>query len=465
MPVSDSTQRTLSRLWFTLAVGSLLLPGILALLLVIARMPPFSNWITDPLLFKRCLVVHVVLSLFVWFCAFLMLMYSRLPRDPRFIGQEIAALVCAFGGVAMMVIAAGMPGSMPILSNYLPVIDHPLFLGGLVIFAIGIGLQILQPRLLPGGPEADNTIMPGIAQAGLRAAGVAVLFALITIWAAWWNTPGDLGANVYFEHLFWGGGHVFQFANTCGMLVAWTALTVFATEQWPCSRRTAFWLFSCLLLPVFVAPLLTLSGTTTAIYRTVFTSLMQWGIFPVVLIFMFMCGRRFFASEKPSQTLKSVRLGFLISAGLTLLGFVLGALIRGSNTLIPAHYHANIGAVTCAYMTLTYVLLPELGYRFQSMKLRGWAQWQPATFGFGQAIFALGFGLAGSYGMGRKLYGQEQSIQHLGATTGLVVMGIGGLIAIVGGITYLILTLHAIKHPIEEVPTAAHTPRERLASR
>ena len=444
--MTDRVQRSLSRMWFALAIGSLVLAGILAALLVIARVPPFHDWITDPLFFKRCLVVHVDLSLFVWFSAFLMFLYSRLPRDPHFLAQEIAAIACAITGVMMMVIAAGMPASTPILSNYLPVIDHPLFLGGLVAFATGIGLQVLQPRLFTD-QSSTETRLPEVAQLGLRAAGIAILFAVITIWAAWWQTSRALGPSTYFELLFWGGGHVFQFANTCGMLVAWTALTAFATGKTPCSRRTAFALFAWLLLPVFAAPLLTLAGTGTTLYRTAFTAMMQWGIFPVVLVFLALCFRRFWQTRhQRDSTYRIIRLGFASSVTLTLLGFGLGAMIRGSNTLVPAHYHANIGAVTCAYMTLTFAILAELGYHIKSIRLLNWSRWQPAAFGLGQAVFAAGFGLAGAYGMGRKLYGSEQAIHSTAASVGLVVMGIGGLMAIVGGIAYLTVSLHAMAH-------------------
>ena len=45
--------------WFLLAVGSLVLAGLLSLLLVVGRLP-FLGWLfTDPLFFKRALVVHV----------------------------------------------------------------------------------------------------------------------------------------------------------------------------------------------------------------------------------------------------------------------------------------------------------------------------------------------------------------------------------------------------------------------
>jgi heme/copper-type cytochrome/quinol oxidase subunit 1 len=129
--------------------------------------------------------------------------------------------------------------------------------------------------------------------------------------------------------------------------------------------------------------------------------------------------------------------GFFVSALLTLLGVALGAGIRGSNTMIPAHYHASIGGITAAFMTVTYLMLPAFGFSISSRRLRRVAAWQPAVYGIGQMIFASGFALAGIYGMSRKVYGAEQAGRGLGESIGLGVMGVGGLIAVVGGLLFL----------------------------
>ncbi|MFN7135394.1 MAG: hypothetical protein ACK4N5_25190, partial [Myxococcales bacterium] len=70
-------------------------------------------------------------------------------------------------------------------------------------------------------------------------------------------------------------------------------------------------------------------------------------------------------------------------------------------------------------------------------RLRRLAAVQPALFGVGQAVFAIGFGLAGAYGMGRKAYGHEQLARGLPETLGLAVMGLGGLLAVAGGLLFL----------------------------
>jgi heme/copper-type cytochrome/quinol oxidase subunit 1 len=136
--------------------------------------------------------------------------------------------------------------------------------------------------------------------------------------------------------------------------------------------------------------------------------------------------------------------GFLASAGLTLLGWILGALIRGSTTVIPAHYHASIGGVTVSFMALAYPLLEAVGVPARESRFaERWAPRQPALFGIGQSVFAVGFALAGAHGMGRKLYGSEQHARTFGQTLGLGVMGLGGLIAISAGVLFLTIVVRA----------------------
>jgi hypothetical protein len=199
-----------------------------------------------------------------------------------------------------------------------------------------------------------------------------------------------------------------------------------------------------MMLPWAISPFLAMQGTSSSAYRVGFTDLMRWSIFPVVMIFLALCARALLRARREGRfDVSSFRdpaiLGFLVSAALTLFGFALGAAIRGSNTIVPAHYHASIGGVTAAFMTLCYVVLAALGLSIRTPRLERAARWQPVVFGVGQMIFAAGFAIAGAYGMSRKTYGAEQASRGLVESVGLGVMGIGGFIATVGGILFLVV--------------------------
>jgi cytochrome c oxidase subunit I len=437
------------RQWLGIAVGSLVLSGVLSLFLVVGRAPGLHHLFTDPLLFRRCLVVHVDLALIVWFGAFFVALYHLLPlRRPPTHRASAGAVVAALG-VLCMVGSAGMAGAEPILANYVPVVDHPLFVLGLGVVGAGLLLGVLSRRLLTRH-EGRGGLLPlsGGARVGLRIGGVVLLATLLTFAGSVLVTPTDLVAGTYYELVAWGGGHTLQFVSVFGMLVAWMVLLEGATGAEILSRRSAAVLFSLLALPALAGPALTLRGTDDSLYHAGFTTMMRWGIWPVVLVFMVLGGRAVVGASRdgrlPAHPWKDPRVGAVAaSAGLTLVGFGLGAMIRGSSTMIPAHYHASIGAVTVAYMAVTPRLLGALGMSLPVGRMGRALRWQPMAFGTGQLVFAIGFGLAGAHGMARKTYAGEQQIRSLGESIGLGVMGLGGVVAIVAGVVFLVMVTRA----------------------
>jgi hypothetical protein len=435
--LANQTQRDLARRWLGLAVGSLVLAGLFSLVLVVGRMPPFSDWITDPLFFRRCLVVHVTLALGVWFYSYLAALFALLPAEGGAGRAARFSPYLALAGLAMIMAAAGLPGTEPVLSNYVPMIDHPLFVAGLVTFAAAVLSSLLDRRLLPAREVAAGLFdVPAEARPAFRAAALAFLLAMLTFLAAALTTPRWLPAATYYETVAWGGGHVLQFASVAAMMGVWLTLLGNALGRPVMSRRMSAALFAALVLPLFFAPVLAVRGD-----RVAFTRLMELAIFPVTLFVLGMCLRAIRAA-RPSWRDPAVA-GFGISAVLTVLGFVLGALIHGSNTLVPAHYHAAIGAVTASFMAFTWPLLERLGVSVGTGRLARAATWQPVMFGIGQTVFAFGFAFAGAHGMGRKLYGQEQHVRSLAETAGLAVMGLGGLVAVAAGLLFLAIVSSA----------------------
>ncbi len=450
------TGRTLSQRFLFLAVASLVISGVFSLLCVFGRMPPFDTLVTDPDFFRRCLAVHVDLALVIWFYAFLGALFFSIPvADNR--GHRVAGVGSGLAVVGLALVVCGVfwPGA-PIMSNYVPVIDHPAFLAGLALFALGLAICLAGPRLLPGAEIAGDPLpLPPASRTGVRAAAVAVLLALLTFGVSAITTErGVWDPRTYYELIFWGGGHVLQFASTAAMLAVWVALIASAVGRVPVSRKVAAGLFAILVLPVFGAPLLAGVGTETATYRTGFTTLMQWGIFPVALILLGFCLVALYRVRgQLSGWRRDPRLtGFAASAGLCVLGFTLGALIRGSNTMVPAHYHASIGAVSASFMAMTYVLLDTHGAPIPTGRARRWAALQPLLFGVGQMVFAVGFGMAGIGGAARKAFGAEQAARTTSETVGLFIMGAGGLVAVAGGVLFLGLVIVAWRRSRGPVP-------------
>ncbi len=430
----------LARRWLLLAVGVLLLAGLFAVLLVLGRTPPFDRLVGDPAWFRRCLVVHVVLSLVLWFQSFLATMLLGLPAHPARAALAAASPPLALLGLALLGVSAWLPGTEPVMSNYVPMIDHPLFAAGLASFGVAVLCVALSRRLLPLRDEQHRLGLPAASLPFLRAAIVALFVAALTLLASRARMTDGLTAATHYELLYWGVGHVLQLVSVLGMTAAWCWFAARITGRSPMSRSFAATLAALAVLPWLVAPLLPLGGTWTATYRDGFTNLMRWALVPAPLIAAVACARavlrdRARATNGPRRMLVAA---LWASLALTVLGVALGASIRSANTMVPAHYHASIGAVTVAFMVACLAAMPVLGFRDPAVLTPRAARWQPALYGIGQAVFAAGFAFAGAQ---RKAYGAEQVGRDLTQTIGLVVMGIGGLLAVAGGITFLAIVV------------------------
>ena len=430
-----------ARGWFLLAIGSLVLAGLLSLTLVVGRLP-FLSWLfTDPLFFRRALVVHVDLAIVVWFQAGTLAFLGLALGPSLHRGLTAASLALATTGVAGMLVGACLPGALPVLANYVPVIDHPVFFGGLICWFGGAGLFFAHALTAPA--RTDALALTPDAVVAMRASAAANLIALATFVGAWRTTPASVPA-VYYELIFWGGGHVLQAANVAVMLGLWLYLVHRWTGRAVVAPPTAWLLFTALVLPQIVMPPLAFGGTTETKYFWMATHLMRWTFFPVVLVVLGIGAARLWRWRAELDWRDYRFAGLAGSATLILIGFVLGAMIRGSSTLVPGHYHCAIGAVTLALMAAAYELKRAVSPDDAVAPANRRARMQLLLFGAGQAVFGLGFALAGAYGLGRKQYGVEQHVRSLGEYVGLSVMGLGGLAAVAGGIFFLAVMLRGL---------------------
>ena len=123
-------------------------------------------------------------------------------------------------------------------------------------------------------------------------------------------------------------------------------------------------------------------------------------------------------------------------------GGLIGGAISGVNTMIPAHYHGSIVGVTLALMGLTYHLLPEFGFSRPEGRM---ACWQARVYGFGQLLHIAGLAISGAMGIQRKTAGAAQELSGLGKAF-MGIMGLGGLVAILGGILFVLVVMRACSH-------------------
>ncbi len=72
----DAAQRALARGWLWLALAALIGSGLFSVLLVLARTPGINAWLPAGDFFRVALVVHVDLSVLVWFVAIAGMLWS-----------------------------------------------------------------------------------------------------------------------------------------------------------------------------------------------------------------------------------------------------------------------------------------------------------------------------------------------------------------------------------------------------
>jgi hypothetical protein len=412
--------------WLLLAVGSLAVAGALALLLAASRTPHVQDWLPWPWesFFRKALVAHVVFAFVVWYLAMLGGLATAACPGGR---SGACGLILAVIGALLLLVPTLTNQGEPSLNNYVPVLVHPLFYAGLVFLAVGVMVPVLHLLLRP--PAWGGALVVGVG-----AAGILFLLALICFGLAWFALPTDASPLAYDEQLFWGGGHLLQFVYVALLLTAWQILGEQAFGLTPLPAKA--WVAVCGLLVISGLPgplLYAIHPVTGDQLRQAFTRL-YWTGLPLAPVITGLAVVRAMI-KGPRNWRSPAFLGLFLSLLLFAIGGVLGAFADGGDTRTPAHYHAVIGGVNLAFMALFYatllpVLMTPADWR-SPFRLQFW------FYGFGQALFSLGMFIAGSAGVGRKVAGTAQGLDSLVKQVGMTLTGIGGAVAVIGGVLFV----------------------------
>ena len=428
--------------WVALPLAALALAGILALLLALARMPGAEMifpW-TGQTFFQKLLVVHVTFAFVVWYLGVQGAL--TIVVTAQSVGEEMGGLAVFVGRVAvfgfgasfiLLLIPALADLGDPSINNYIPLLVHPLYFAGLGLLAVSLALPILRLLIFLSRQRFVEAGTFGVA-----CAGVIYLIALVCFGAAWLTMPANTGIVGAAEYLMWGGGHILQFANTALMLCGFYLLARVALGETP---LPAPWFKAMMLLLVAAAaagPLLYLSyaGGSPAM-RLTFTHLF-WYALPVPatvvlgsVALLLIRRRRDVWSGAPE--IKAVAAALILFSFGGVIGFFEGSV----DTRTPSHYHAMLIAVTLGFIALYFGLfLPLLHRRTERRRLRTAMYF---LLGGGQFVHSLGLYIAGLEGVARKTAGAAQDLDTTTKITFMVIEGIGGMIAVTGGIIFIVL--------------------------
>jgi len=430
--------------WLLLALTALALSTLCAVLLVSARAPLPGPLAASGELFSRALVLHVTFAVVVWFLSCASAIWVMAAGGGAGTWRW-TALGLSGAGLAAMVLPLFSSAAQPVLANYVPVLEHPIFLAGLVLFIAGIvscGIATMPDairRLKDGKPWRLGAVL----SMGVTAVAFAALVASLVQTGLPSGHPG-------FEAVAWAPGHLLQFVHVLLMMSVWTVLgeDVLGTEVAP--RAWLRGLLVLAALPVLAGPVIYFVHPVGSLeFHRAFTLLMAWGCWPAAAILGVIVLRRMAGAGRQVWR-TALGPALLLSVVLFLLGCVLGALIRGESTMIPAHYHGTVGSVTLAYMALGYRLLRGYGAGSETGERR-----QTVMYGSGLAILALALAWSGWIGVPRKTLHADVVMEYPAYFAAMGLAGIGGLLAIAGAVLFLVNVVRRLRGAKLEAPRPA----------
>ena len=140
-------------------------------------------------------------------------------------------------GATLISLSAFVGQGEPIMANYIPVLERPLFMAGLLPFATGASVLVLRslfvaPKL---GLSFDGE---GVLCLGLNTSVVSAAVALLAFGWSYAAVPTTFWSGKFYYEVLFGGGHALQFTWTLLMLVAWLGWPAIAARAYRSARAS-----------------------------------------------------------------------------------------------------------------------------------------------------------------------------------------------------------------------------------
>jgi len=480
----DLRAETLIRAHAVVATVALLVGGIAAVGVLLTRWQAIH--LLDPVWFYRLLTVHgmnmliffiIFFEMAVLYFASAVVLNARLPA-PRLGWAAFALMVVG----TLLVEWTMWTGRADVLfTSYVPLRAEPPYYLGVILFAVGalvvvghfFGVLVVAKR-----ERSYEGSVPLVTFGALTAAIIAAITLLhgaIVYIPTWLWSMGVIPSidPEFYRLVWWGLGHSSQQINVAAMVSIWYllgALTVGGVVLNEKVSRIAFALYILfismasahhLLVDPGMGPAWKVWNTSYFMYMAVLASMIHGFTVP--------------AGIEVGQRLRGVGQGILgwlrqapwgdpgfsaLALSVSVFGFVGGITgvtfgteqinIIAHNTLrIPGHFHATVVSGTAlAFMGVTYYVIPLIFRR----EVAFWplARLQPWIFAIGMLIFSISMTFAGTFGVPRRHWdiaftGAPFTVEFSPAVDLVIaVMAIGGLVGIVGGAIYIVVTVASV---------------------
>lgn len=465
------------------ATVSLLIGGISAVFVLLTRWQAVH--ILDAVWFYRMLTIHGM-SMLIFFILFfeMAILYFA---SAALLNCRVPAPRTAWASFWLMVVGALLvewtmwAGKADVLfTSYVPLKASPWFYLGVIFFAVGALLVVcifFATLVVARRERTYEGSVPLVTFGAITAAIIAVITlghgAAIYVPTFLWSLDlMNVDAQVY-RLVWWGLGHSSQQINVAAMVSVWYllgALTVGAVVLNEKISRTAFVLYVLfismasahhLLVDPGMGPDWKVWNTSYAMYLAVLASMIHGFTVPAGIelgqrlrgytkgVFEWLRRAPWGDPGFSSLIFSIVIFGFI--GGITGVTFGTEQInIIAHNTLrIPGHFHATVvGGTALAFMGVTYYVIPLI---FQK-KLAFWplARIQPYLFALGMLVFTVAMTFTGTFGVPRRhwdiTFSQAPFDMQFHPAVDLVTgfMGVGGLIAALGGAIYILVTVWSV---------------------
>jgi len=470
-------ERPLAFAWMVLAVAALAAGAVFAAIVAAGRTPGLGRALAMTDRFAPALVMHVCLVTLVWMFAVMSALWTALLPGDR---SESRAALGASLGAAVLLLLAWWRGAPAVLSNYVPVLADPLFVTGLAMMGVA-ALVTSAGALLAGTTGAVSGSGParcgqdGAWVLGLRLTALQPALVLCALALTW---PGVQSAGPFAgltphaaaieslpliaERLFWPAGHALQFAYVLLAMSCWLwLLRRQIGEGWPVRASLVMAALPALAVPV----LLSLMPAGGAEARRSLTVLMQLGAWPGAVWLVGIAARALV--RRGWRDADTGEWAAYASMALFVIGLLVGTLIRGDSTMVPAHYHGTIGAATLAAIAVILAALRRVPLaarvnagRHAALLARGHRA-IVLLYGAGFGLLVMGLAIAGAHEAPRKMPGVRMTDGNPAAMTGLMLMAVGALAAVtavwwLAGLTLRVLM--ARRRSLPAMPGQVPTP-------
>jgi cytochrome c oxidase subunit I len=473
-----SPARTLFLCNAVAAVLALALGVVYALMLGLTRMPAIGLFANDGDAFARVLTGHGVSALILWpifFEVAALIFTSTILLGARLWSARLgwASFGAMVAGALMLEVSIALGEANVAFTAYAPMVAHPVFYVGYIIFAAGALLAVVNFALSIAQARADGVLrgsLPlvtyGAAIAAILAT-VAIASGLVALIPTLMWSVGLIPSvdPIFYRTWFWGLGHTLQYVNASAMIVAWYVLAALTFNASPINEkfaRLAFILYVFFTVPVLghhflvdpsLSPAVKILGGTLFGFGLGIPSLMH-GL--AILGSLEVSARRLGATglfgwlrklpwSEPGMSALMISMMLFGIGGFT--GTVATTiqlnLITHNTMTIPSHLHGVVvGGTTLAFMGAAYYLVPLVaGRQLFSM---GMAKVQTYLFGIGIFVMMMMMNWAGILSVPRR----TAEISYAGAAPDwflpMNLMGIGVALAFVGAILFvlnMVLTL------------------------